>query len=109
MFNTLYKLNNEAELILSDNIYGLAAKNEKEAAIMLTHFNRWDNRNSNIGEYTLNVFDLNLGSNVKAEIYLLDDTHDLELIKDENINVSNFTLNLEFNEYTEYLIKFIKT
>ena len=64
MFNALYKLNNEAELILSDNIYGLAAKNEKEAAIMLTHFNRWDNRNSNIGEYALNVFDLNLSKDV---------------------------------------------
>ena len=108
MFNTLYKLKNEAELILSDNIYGLAAKNENEAAIMLTHFNRWDNRNSNIGEYALKINDLNLGSNVKAEIYLLDDKHDLELIKEENINVSDFTLNLEFDEYTEYLIKFIK-
>ena len=108
MYNTLYKLKNEYELEAGDNIYGLAAKSENEAAIMLTHFNKYNEKDINTGKRFVNVKGLSLGEKVKAEIYLLDETHDLELVREEYFFTEDFTFCLDFNEYTQYLIKFIK-
>ena len=106
MFNTLYKLKKEAELTAGDNIYGLAAKGENEAAVMLTHFNKRSEGEVNTGRRFVDIKGLDIGKKITAEIYLLDEDKDLELVRREVFFTTDFAMSLEFTKYASYLIKF---
>ncbi len=77
-FNTLYKLGTNVKVQGGENLYIAAAKNETEAAIMITHFD--DDDTTGGVEFTLNLegFDGNT-----MEYYLLDEEHDLEKVEEK--------------------------
>ncbi len=91
-FNALYKLGENVKTKSEgENLYIAAAKNDTEAAIVVTHFD--DDDNSGGKEFTLDI----TGFDGKtAEYYLLDDTHDLEKI-DEKPFIANEKLFLGHN------------
>lgn len=76
-FNTLYRLGTSVEVKNeNDHLYICAAKNDKEAAIVISHFDDEDNGEG--AEFTLDIDGLSDGKT--TEYYLLDEDHDLEKI-----------------------------
>ncbi|MBP3361271.1 MAG: hypothetical protein J6N52_10485 [Clostridia bacterium] len=106
MFNSLYMLKNSV-CVSSDNqnVYICAAKNDKgsEGAVLVTYFN--DDDNSPDIETKVGVSGFGGGNEVKAEYYMLDEKHDLELIKEEFFTADKFSLCLNMPLYSSMLIK----
>ena len=46
------------------------------------------------------------GSAIRAEYYLLDESHDMKLMREEIFTASNFAAYLELPLFTSYLVKF---
>ena len=105
MFNELYKLKNcvKAE---SDNvnIKACAAVSEdgENAAVMISYFD--DNDNAPQEKIELDINGLPDLTNV--QIYILDETHDMELIRSEKIVGEKLSLDMPL--FTTYLIKLSK-
>jgi len=104
MFNTLYKLG-ENVAVSSDHEdgYVCAARNDKEAAIMLTYFN--DNDDTPAQDFRVAVEGLNFENGAKAEYYLLDQAHDLALVREETFTGETFSVPLTLPIFGSYLIK----
>lgn len=105
MFNELYKLKNcvKAE---SDNvnIKACAAVSEdgENAAVMISYFD--DNDDAPAEKFSLDVS--TFSNSPKAEIYLLDDTRDMERIKTETLDSGKLALDIPL--FATYLIKLTK-
>ena len=50
----------------------------------------------------------NLSGRARAEIYLLDEDHNAELIREETFNAEDATVKLNIPLFTTYLVKIIK-
>ena len=57
---------------------------------------------------SLENIDLKVGEKIKAEVLLLDETHDLETVREEIFESSSCTLYLDMPIYTTYLVKLTK-
>ncbi len=91
-FNKLYRLGTNVKVENdSENLYIAAAKNDSEAAVMISHFNDDDNAFSLDFKLDLSGFD-----GKTMEYYLLDENHNLELVK-EQAYTESVTLNLARN------------
>ena len=84
-----------------DDIYSCAATDKRNGAIMLTHFN--DDENTPAKEVKLEI--TGITKNAKVEYYLLDDTHDLELIREETVTSDEFASYIKMDNYTSVLMK----
>lgn len=84
-----------------DDIYSCAATDGSNSAIMLTHFN--DDDNTPAKEVKLEIAG-NM-NNAKLEYYLLDETHNLELVREEVVTAERFASYLKMDNYTNILIK----
>ena len=83
MFNALYKKGNAISLETSENIYAAAAKGDNsEVSVMLTYFD--DNEKSKSCSVEIQLCDND--ATRTAEIYVLDENNDMELVKTETIN-----------------------
>lgn len=102
MFRELRKLGTHipTERCVND-IYSCAATDGRSSAIMLTHFN--DEDNTPAKDVKLEISGNT--SNVKLEYYLLDETHNLELIREECVTTEKFTSYLKMDNYASVLIK----
>lgn len=87
-----------------DDIYSCAATDGHNSAVMLTHFN--DDESTPAKEIKLEFSGLK--NNVKLEYYLLDKTHNLNLVREEIVTAEKFASYLKLDNYANYLIK-IKT
>ena len=107
MFNTLYKIK-ENVTVSSDvqGIYLCAAANEKEAAVMITHFNDDDSTAPVTVELDFRSFGCNDGTEI--EILVLDETRDLVAINKSTYFGTRFVTELSFPNFTSYLIKLKK-
>ena len=104
MFNELYKLKNCVQVECDSNeIYVCAAKDEKNAAVMLTHFS--DDDSTAPKEVTIKLNNLSAS---RAEIYLLDEDNDLELVREEYLTAENCSVTLRLPLFTSYLINLTK-
>ena len=68
---------------------------------MLTHFN--DDESTPAKEVKLEISGLE--NNVKLEYYLLDETHNLEIVREEIVTAENFASYLKLDNYANCLIK----
>jgi hypothetical protein len=107
MFNTLYKLG-EAVKVDSDDedIHLCAAENEKEAAVMLTHYS--DNDEKEPISLSLDLSGFGSESGCEIEYYLLDKMHDLSFVGKATYFGDRFIPTLEIPNLTSYLIKIKK-
>ena len=103
MFNTLYKLGTEVESVRDGDVYVGAAREGDEAAVMLTRFCVEDNENAEDVLIELDGF-----GSCEAEIYLLDEEHDLTLVRTERFAGEAITLPLRFAPQSSYLVKLKK-
>ncbi len=100
MFNELYKKGNaiKVENIEENNIYAAAAKGEDgEVSIMLTYFD--DEEKEAFKDVEIELCDSE--GTRKAEIYLLDENNDMELVKTQEINNK---INLKMSLFSTVLV-----
>jgi hypothetical protein len=104
MFNALYRLESavKAETDNTD-IYACAAVGENEAAVMLTHYSDNDEKHSQEVEVDLSGFCADSGCDI--EYYLLDESHDLELIGKARYYGERFIPAFRMQNCSSYLIK----
>ena len=107
MFNALYKLVTAVECHSDDTAaFACAAKNENEAAVIMTHFNDDDRTDSKFIKLDISGFSSENG--VEAEIYLLDADHELTLIQKAVIYGDRFAWAPNVPNFTCYMIKLKK-
>ena len=105
MFGDMYMMNNASETE-SDctDIYSFAARSENEAGIMFTYY--LDEDAAEEKEVELNLSGLDANSQVKADIYLLDENNDMKLVNTQYFSSDCFTMYFKMNLFTTYYIKF---
>lgn len=86
-----------------DGIYYCAATNNKESAIILTNYSDVDDTPAK--EVTLKIENIN--NCKKIEYYLLDETHDNELVKTEEITSTTAEIKLNIDLFSTFLIKIV--
>ena len=92
-----------------ENLYSAAATNGERSAVLLTYFNEADDAEKyKKTKLSLDNMGLKEGETIKAEVLLLDDSHDLELVREEIIASSNAVLYLDMPIYTTYLVRLTK-
>ena len=103
MFNELYKLGDAVELLSnSKTVFGCAATNDETSAIMVSHFNSAENATAETVKIDMSGFTSENG--VKAQYYLIDEDHNLELVNEETLKGKALTVTLEIPVYSSYLI-----
>ena len=107
MFNELYRLGECVEVTPSeDGGFICAAKGGDNAAVILTHYNNDDATEGKTFSVDLSGF---CGENgTEAEFYLLDETHDLELVGKATYYGDRFVPEFILPNFTSYLIKLKK-
>ncbi len=104
MFNTLYRLGECVEAYSDEECgYICAAKNENEAAILLTHFN--DDDNAEAKSFTVELSGFGGENGAEIEFYLLDETHNCEFVGKATYYGDRFTPELTLPNFTSYLLK----
>ncbi len=103
-FGEVRELKNAVETVAADDfVYNVASRNEKEGALLLTYFN--DDKTSDRKRLKIEFSNVKFGEKVKVEYYLLDETHDLELVREEIFTANEIGCYLDMDLYTSYLIK----
>ena len=103
-FSDLTDLGTHVKTEQADNIYSAAATDGKNGAILLTHFN--DDDETPAEELKLEIKNFPVGNAIRAEYYLLDETHDMKLMREETFTASDFAAYLDLPNFTSYLVKF---
>ena len=105
-FNTLYQLGNEVQSQDADDCWICAAKKKGKAAVMLSHFTEDPAATE---QYLLNLNHLSEGKAIKAAFYLLDETHDLELVREETYCGTDAAAVLTMTPNSVYLVTLKQT
>ena len=107
MFNTLYRLGRCVETSVSDgDAYICAAKNEHEAAIILTRFN--DDDTTPVRTVSVEMNGLGSVSGVDVEVFVLDEVHNLESVGRMTYYGDRFVIEKKMPNFTSYLLKLKK-
>ena len=85
-----------------EDIYYCGATDGKNHAIMVSHYNDDDETDAK----TVTIECENASGTLKAEYYILDENHDLELVREDFFTTEKFNIQLKMNLFTTYLIKF---
>ncbi len=103
MFNELYKLGTAVEISGdSKTIFGCAAANDEKCAVMFSHFSADENATPETVKVDMSGFSCENG--VKAQYYLIDEEHNLELVKEEMLTGDSFAATVELPLYSSCLI-----
>ena len=103
MFNTLYALKNAVPVQAVAPLYCSAARNGGKAAVMLTHFE--DDDAAAAQQVCLALKGLNAGGGVRAKYYLLDQEHDMDLMREETFTGENCTAVLNMPNFSTVLVE----
>lgn len=97
-FNNLYKLGNTCEISVDgQNIYALSATNGDQHGVMISFFDDEEKEKSTL--VNLKLDGLKDGEKV-ANIYLLDEKRNLELVKSKKIRSASKKLKLKLKQYS---------
>ncbi len=100
MFNQLYRLKNEVESHADEDLYVGAASDGKDHALMLTHFNDDDDT----APKTVTLSMTGLEGKTVAEIYVLDEMHDLTLMQKVATTGDTLEWEIEVPNFTSYMV-----
>jgi len=103
----IVKLENAAKCEFDEDLYGIAATDGKESALMLTYFN--DNDESEDKTVRIETRGATHGECVKAEVYLINEQQSLELVKEEYFTSEKFAFILKMKNYDTVLVKFLRS
>jgi len=104
-YNSLLDLGTAVKSECNDYVYSLGATDGKNGAILLTYFNQEDSVPKKELKLSVCGMKLSEGERIRASILVLDETHDLECIREEYISFGDFDLYLDLPPYTTYLVK----
>lgn len=106
MYSQLYEMGECVSAVSNETcVYCVAAEGDKSAGLMVTYYMDDDGA----GEKDLWIkFDNFAQKGAVVEYYLLDENHDMELVRSEKVNSDSFTSNLTMSLYSTYFIKIIK-
>ena len=102
MFNTLYKLGQEVETTDDECLYTLAATDGETGAVMLTHYS--DDDDMAPREVKIDFSGFKHENGVKLTWYLLDNDHDLTLMKEELFGGEAFSTFVKMPLFSSVLI-----
>lgn len=104
MFRDLRRLGTWIETPrLVDDFYSCAATDGKNVGVMVTHYN--DNDNTAPKKLVLDFAGIKAENGVKVEYFLLDETHDLEKVREETFTAESFSAYLDMPVYSSYYVK----
>ena len=107
MFNELYRLGECVDVTPSeDGGFICAARNGDSAAVIITHYN--DDDKTERKTFSLDLSGFGGENGTEAEFYLLDETHDLELVGKATYYGDRFVPEFILPNFTSYLIKLKK-
>ena len=107
MFDALYQLGSEVYSESDDpDVYVLAAKNENEAALLLTHFNNDDADEG--AELSLDLRGFSSENGVEATVYLHDEENDLQRVESIVYYGEKIVIKRPLPNFTCYLLKLKK-
>ena len=107
MFDKLYRLGSCCEVTASEEgAYICAAKNDNEAAVLVTHFN--DDDSTKPQKFTIELCGFGSECGTELELYLLDESHNVESVLSLTYFGERFDLTLDLPNFTSYLIKMKK-
>ena len=75
----------------------------KNAGVMVTYF--VDDETAPAKEVTLDFENVKSENGVKVEYFLLDETHDLEKVREETFTAESFSAYLDMPVYSSYYVK----
>lgn len=103
MFNELSKLGSSVKTESDcSNLYCCASKNENTMAFVVSYFN--DEETQPEKQIKINFKNTD-GKERKISYYLLDETHDNELVREEIVCQKNFSSFIKMSLFSTYLIK----
>ncbi len=106
MFSELYELGEYVNVVTEDEaLYTCAAKSSEAAAIMLTNYR---DEGAEEKDVKIEIYSADFIGKIKAKYYLLDEEHDMELVKEEIFTCKRFATILRLAPYSSYLIKLTK-
>lgn len=104
MFKDLVKLGTcVAPTDKAEDIYTVAAKDGKDSAILLTYYN--DNDETEAKQIKLEIENAAGTKGARIEYYLLDDDHDVTLVREETFTAQKLTAYLDMKLFDTYLLK----
>ena len=103
----LVKLGNEVKCECDENLYAIAASDGNDSALFLTHYNDDDTAPNQKVKITFSG--AKHGETLKAEIYLIDKEHDLELVREEYFTSEKSSIILNAKNYDVFYVKFENT
>jgi hypothetical protein len=107
MFDALYQLGSEVYSESDDpDVYVLAAKNENEAALLITHFNNDDADEG--AELSLDLRGFSSENGVEATVYLHDEENDLQRVESIVYYGEKIVIKRPLPNFTCYLLKLKK-
>ena len=89
-----------------EDVFTIAASNGDEKAVLVSRFNDEDDTPSKKVELELN--NMTDGDAVKVDYYLLDETHNLELLRSEYFTSSKAVAHFDMDNQSVYLLKIKK-
>ena len=106
MFSQLYRMGNCVSAVSDDSqLYSVAALGNGEAGIMVTNF--IDDDDAPAKDVQIDFANLPFSGPVQVEYYLLDETHDMELVRSEKISATEFSSYLNIPLYSTYFINIL--
>lgn len=101
-FNELYKLGTDVPIDTEDGIYALAAKNENEAAVLLTNYH------SEVSEAEVDIANFASSNGVEISTYVINDKFNLELVNKATFNDNKYTVYNKLEKNNVVLLKIKK-
>ena len=101
-FNELYKLGTDVEIEVENGIYALAARNDDEAAVMLTNYR------SDVSEAEVDMTGFASPNGVEISTYFINDEYDLELVNKTTVTGDKYTVCNKIKENNVVLLKIRK-
>ena len=105
-FSDLAELGKQVKADADENVYAVAATDGENGAVLLTHFSDEDDTPAETLKVEFKNFPT--AEAVKVEYYLLDEEHDMTLMREEIFTAKDFGSYLQLPLFTSYLIKISK-
>ena len=99
-------LKNAAKCECDTDLYAIAANDTDSSALLLTYYN--DDDNAADKTVKIEISGAKKGECVKAEFYLINETHDLELVREEYFTSDRFAIITKMKNYDVYFVKLSK-
>ena len=105
MFRDLKRLGTwiETRRLADESFYSCAATDGKNAGVMVTYYR--DDETQPSKEVSLDFENVKSDNGIKVEYFLLDETHDLEKVREEVFTAESFSAVLNMSIYSSYFVK----